>query len=52
MCVRACVRVPMFNNDSYIGLRCDSCVSGTILGNRITYVHNVHGPCSYFQRVM
>ena len=51
-CVRACVRVPIFSNDSYIWLGYDSGVSGTILGNMITYVHNVHGPCSYFQRVM
>ena len=47
-CVRACVHVPMFINDSCIGLGYDSDVYGTILGNMITYTI---GPCSYFQRV-
>ena len=51
VCVRAsmaCVRVPMFSNDSCIGLGCDSGVSRTILGNILTHADSIHGPCSYF----
>ena len=45
--VRAFVRVPMFSNDSCIGLGYNSGVSGTILVNIITHAHGIYGPCSY-----
>ena len=48
----ASVPVPMFSNDSCTGLGYDSGVSRTILGNMITHAHSIHGPSSYFQRVM
>ena len=48
----ACVRVPMFSNDSCIGLGYDSGVSRTFLGNMITYTHCIHRPCSNLQCVM
>ena len=51
-CVRACMRVPMFSNNSCIGLGYDSGISRTILCNKITHAHSIHGPCSYFQLVM
>ena len=51
-CVRACVHVPIFSNDSCIGLGHDSGVSRTILGNMINHAHSIHGPCSHFQGVM
>ena len=44
-CIYECMRSR--NRDSCIGL--DFGVSGTILDNIITYVHTIHGPCSYFQ---
>ena len=52
VCVHACVRVPVFSNDSCTGLGYDSGVSRTILGNMITHAHSIHGPCSYFQQVI
>ena len=45
--VHACVRVPMFSNDSCIGLGYDSGVSRTILGNMITHAYSFQGPCSF-----
>ena len=50
--LRAFAHVPMFSNDSFIALGYDSGVSRTILGNMITHAHSIHGPCSYFQRLM
>ena len=47
-----CVHVPMFSNESCIGLGYDSGVSKTILGNMITHAHSVHGSCSYFNAVI
>ena len=45
--MRACVRVPIFSNDSCIGLGYDSGVSTTIFDNMVTHAHSIHGPCSY-----
>ena len=50
--VCACVRVSMFSNDSSIRLGYDSVVSRNILGNMKTRAYSIHGPCSYFQRIM
>ena len=57
-CVCACVHVRVHEYKypcsvmTCIGLGNDSGVSMTILGNMITHAHSIHGPCSYFQRVM
>ena len=42
MCEFVCV--PMFSNDSCIGLGYDSGVSGTILDNMIPYAGIIFGP--------
>ena len=46
VCVSVCVS--MLSNDFFIRLGNDSGVWGTILGDTITYAHNIHGPCLYF----